>query len=123
MAKKNSKSDELKAQPAENAEAPVGSAAKPALAPTPEVEAPLNGDQPAEEAKEEKKSSKKAAKSEDSEEKEESKSGEVSFETTAPVSFVVDRKEYTGTKFSFPAEVVEDRKRIVKEAYPEVGIM
>ena len=117
MAKKKAQSEELK--PAENAaEAPVGSASKPALAPTPEVEnEPEKGSEEekaegSEEAPVEKKG-KKGAKEESAEE---------TFETTAPVSFQVGTKKYEGTVFSFPKEVVEDRKRIVREAYPGVGI-
>lgn len=43
----------------------------------------------------------------------------VSFETNQVVKFTVNSVTYEGTSFSFPADVVEDRKRIVREAYGE----
>ena len=43
----------------------------------------------------------------------------VRFETTRNVSLRVDRVLFEGTKFSFSPEVVEDRKRILRESYGE----
>lgn len=39
------------------------------------------------------------------------------FETNEKVTFTVDGIQYEGTSFSFPSNVVEDRKRIVIDSY------
>lgn len=39
------------------------------------------------------------------------------FDTSEPVEFNVEGVKYAGTHFVFPANVVEDRKRILRDAY------
>lgn len=108
------KTDEVPATPEPAPEQPqVGSAAKPALAPTPEVEN-TDGSGAVTGPTGSTASTGPAAKR--------SHKGEVSFTTSAPVQFTIEGKVYQGTHFSFPKDVVEDRKRIVKDAYPEVEV-
>lgn len=49
--------------------------------------------------------------------KKHSKSGNVTFQTTREVTFVVNGEEFKGSEFSVAKEVVEDRKKLLVERY------
>ena len=44
-------------------------------------------------------------------------SSDVTFETTKKVEFQIDSVKFEGTKFTFPKDIVESRKKTLTDAY------